>query len=215
MIDRPRRGRGGASNAEETRKLLLDAALRSLATRGYAGTTARSIAADAGTNASVINYHFGGIANLLVAALERSNQERLARYRQATAQVTSASELVATWQTLHAEDVEVGHVAAMVALIGASSAVPGVNDVMAAAFQPWLDLAEEKVTQAVAGNPLGSLVPPDQAAFVILSLFVGIEVLGNLDGYEQRADDLFRTARSLAALVPAGLLGALGGGTTP
>lgn len=217
MNQRPptQRARGGAADPEETRALLLDAALRSLADRGYAATTARGIATAAGTNPGLINYHFGGMRQLLVAALARSNEARLARYRSATAEVASVADLIATWQQLHDEDVAVGHIGAMVALLGATSSVPELRRDLAEVFASWQGFVEEKVAAAVAGTPFGPFLPTEQAAFVILALFVGVELLTGLDGNEERAAELFRAGDLLAGVLPAalssGLLGGSGG----
>lgn len=199
------RGRGGAADAEETRTLLLDAALRSLADHGYAGTTARGIAKEAGTNPASINYHFGGMRRLLVEALRRSNDARLVRYREATAEVDSIPGLIDTWQRLHDEDVAVGHIGAMVALLGATSSDPALRADLAEVFGSWQGFVEEKVTAALAGTPLGPLFPTEQAAFVILALFVGVELLTGLDGNEERATELFRAGALLAGLIPASI----------
>lgn len=214
MNDRrtPPRARGGAANPAETRELLLDAALHSLAEHGYAGTSARVIAAAAGTTPASVNYHFGSVHELLVAAMRRSNERRLAEYEAATEDVASARELVATWQRLHDEDVEQGHIGAMVALLSATGSVPELRSQLAEVFAPWLGFAEEKVKGAVAGTPVAAMFPTEQAAFVILALFIGVELLTNLDGNEDRADELFRAGEMLAALVPSGILATLMGG---
>ena len=209
------RARGGAADPEETKALLLDAALRSLAQHGYAGTTARGIAGAAGANPALINYHFGGMRQLLVAALARSNDARLARYREATAEVDSIAGLIETWQALHDEDVALGHIGAMVALLGATSSDPELRDDLAGIFASWQGFVEEKVAAAAAGTPLGPFLPTEQAAFVILALFVGVELLTGLDGNEERATELFRAGGFLAGLLPtavtSGMLRGLGG----
>ena len=66
-----------------TRARLVEAALQSLQEEGFAGTTARSIAARAGVNQALVFYHFGGVDGLLLAALDASATERLGRYETA------------------------------------------------------------------------------------------------------------------------------------
>lgn len=208
------RARGGAARPGETRELLLAAALRSLAEHGYAGTSARVIAAAAGTTAASVNYHFGSVQDLLVEAMRQSNERRLVRYREATAEVDSAAGLIATWQQLHDEDVAVGHIGAMVALLGATTSAPELRPQIAEIFAPWLDFVGEKVTDALAGTPIAAVFPTEQASFVVLALFVGVELLTNLDGNDDRAAELFRAGEMLAALASSGVLGTvLGGGS--
>src|SRR5438093_1369574 len=54
---------------EETRAALVAAALETLKTEGFRGTTARAIAGRAGVNQALVFYHFGGVDELLLAAL--------------------------------------------------------------------------------------------------------------------------------------------------
>ena len=133
-----------------------------------------------------------------MAALARSNEARLARYRAATADVLSVADLIRTWQQLHDEDVAVGHIGALVALLGAASTVPELREDLSGIFSSWQGFVEEKVSAAVAGTPLGPFLPTEQAAFVLLALFVGVELLTGLDGNEGRAAELFRAGDLLA-----------------
>src|SRR5205809_142800 len=54
------------------REDLLEGAVRCLYEKGYARTTARDIVEASGTNLGSIGYHYGGMQNLLTAALERA-----------------------------------------------------------------------------------------------------------------------------------------------
>src|SRR6478736_2500735 len=63
-----------------TRRALVDAAIESLRHDGFAGASARTIAARAGVNQSLVFYHFGSVAELLLAALDEVSARRLARY---------------------------------------------------------------------------------------------------------------------------------------
>jgi AcrR family transcriptional regulator len=54
------------------REDLLDGAVRCIYEKGYANTTARDIVEASGTNLGSIGYHYGGMANLMAAALERA-----------------------------------------------------------------------------------------------------------------------------------------------
>jgi TetR/AcrR family transcriptional regulator, regulator of cefoperazone and chloramphenicol sensitivity len=61
-----------------TRERLLDAAERLFAARGFAGTSVREIAEEAGTNLGAINYHFRSKENLYAEVFSR----RIARMRE-------------------------------------------------------------------------------------------------------------------------------------
>ncbi|WP_432824398.1 TetR/AcrR family transcriptional regulator [Dactylosporangium sp. CA-092794] len=57
------------------REDLLEGAVRCLYEKGYARTTARDVVEASGTNLGSIGYHYGGMANLLNAALERALED--------------------------------------------------------------------------------------------------------------------------------------------
>lgn len=63
---------------EDTRHRILQAALRLFGQRGYAGTTTRALAAEAGVNEVTLFRHFGSKKNLLLAAVELFNQAGMA-----------------------------------------------------------------------------------------------------------------------------------------
>lgn len=76
-------GPAAAEGARSTKERLLDAAERLFAAQGVAGTSLRSITAEAGVNVAAVHYHFGSREALLRAVLARRvdpvNRERLRR----------------------------------------------------------------------------------------------------------------------------------------
>ena len=84
----------GSARSADTRRQLVRAAVESLKTEGYAGASARSIAERAGVNQGLVFYHFGSVANLLLAALDAVSAERMVRYQAAAEGATSPTELV-------------------------------------------------------------------------------------------------------------------------
>jgi len=64
----PRRGR--RPGAPDTRAVILAAARELFAAQGFAGTTVRGIAAQAGVDAALVHHYFGTKDDLFVAALE-------------------------------------------------------------------------------------------------------------------------------------------------
>src|ERR1700728_2153681 len=84
----------GSDRSSATRRQLVDAAIETLKADGYVGASARAIAQRAGLNQGLIFYHFGSVANLLLAALDSVSEERLERYEADVSDVTSAIQLV-------------------------------------------------------------------------------------------------------------------------
>ena len=196
------------SRSVATRQQLVEAAIESLRADGYAGSSARSIAARAGVNQGLVFYHFGSVANLLLAALDAVSARRMERYGQAIGRVASPSELVNVASTVFREDLDAGYVGVLVALIAGASSTPGLGPEVSARLGPWFALAEEAITSTV-GAPLGRVLPPADVAYAIVALYLGLEMLTHLDGDRARALALFAHAKNLA-----GLLEALGGTPT-
>ena len=63
---------------KSTQELLMDAAKKVFAERGYAGATVKEIAEEAGVNISLVSYHFDGKDGLYRTCLEQFGEERLA-----------------------------------------------------------------------------------------------------------------------------------------
>lgn len=62
---------------KSTELLLIDAALKVFAARGYAGATVKEISEEAGVNGSLISYHYKGKEGLYRKCLELFGKERL------------------------------------------------------------------------------------------------------------------------------------------
>src|SRR2546428_13587782 len=66
-----------------TKERIVVAALETLKEEGLAGTSARAIARRGNFNQALIFYHFGTLNHLPLPALNRTNPERMAPYREA------------------------------------------------------------------------------------------------------------------------------------
>ena len=64
------RGRGRRRGGPDTRGQILDAARKSFASKGFAGTTIRAVAGDAGVDPALVHHYFGSKDDLFLAALE-------------------------------------------------------------------------------------------------------------------------------------------------
>lgn len=198
---RPRK-RGRASDPEQTKADLVEAAFESLRTFGFRGTTARSIGALSGSNQAAIYYHFGGIEPLLLESLNRSSQKRLSRYQAELGGMTDFRTLVARLQSLYIEDTESGHMTVLAELMGGVTANPELVEGLEEAIRPWLEFVEAKIQEVASTNPLGVFVPAADLADLIFSLITGLELRNRLDGDAERASRLFRLAGLLASALP-------------
>lgn len=193
--------------ALDTKERIVAAALLTLREEGFAGTSARAIAGRAGVNQALVFYHFGTVQELLLAALDATSAERMARYREAFAEVRGLAATVRTAADLYAEDRACGHITVLCELVAGSATAKGLGPEISARLQPWVAFTEETIARATASSPLRRLVPARELAYPVVATYLGVELLAHLDGDHGRADALFatagRAARRLGRLVPA------------
>src|SRR4051812_13390021 len=124
---------------------ILDAAVETLRKEGFAGATSRAIARAGSFNQALVFYYFGSLDSLLVAALERTSEARLACYREALVEVTTLEQLVETLAALYAEDRTSGHMTVVSQMVAGSLTRPALAPQVLERMRPWLALAEETV----------------------------------------------------------------------
>jgi AcrR family transcriptional regulator len=174
------------------------AAIETLKREGYAGTSARAVAATGGFAQGVVFYHFGAMTDLLLSALQETSRQRLEHYEAAVGGVESLPELVAVAGTVFRDDLEAGHVRVLSELIAAASTLPELGPEIGRCVAPWIDFTEAAITRVLAASPLAEAVPARDAAFAIVALYLGMELLTQLNGDAAPAESLFASAERLA-----------------
>src|SRR6185437_2219633 len=106
-------GRPSSSGVEDTREALVRGAVSALKEEGFAGASAREIARRAGCNQGLVFYHFGSVANLLLAALDEVSETRRVHYQAAVDRADGVGELVDAAQSVFEEDLDAGHIAVL------------------------------------------------------------------------------------------------------
>jgi AcrR family transcriptional regulator len=186
---------------EGTRQRIVEAAVQTIKERGFAATSARAIAATGGFNQALVFYHFGSVNDLLVAALDRTSELRMGRYRAAIDAVDTLPQLLAVASEAYQEDLAGGHIQVLAEMIAGASAMPELGPEIAARMQPWITFTEDAVTRVMAGSSLAPLVPSRDLAFAIVSLYLGAAMLTHLAGDAAPAESLFRTGANVGALL--------------
>lgn len=182
---------------------MVEAALQTLIEQGYGGTSVRAIAARGQFNPALVFYHYGGVDELLLAALDRSSTERLERYREALSEPGTPDEVVRRAADLFRQDVEGGHVTAVTELIGASLSKPKLRNDLVARMRPWLELTQQTLELLLADSPLTALVPAAApAAFAIVSVYLGLNMLSRLMPDLSQTEELFQLLEQLARVSP-------------
>ncbi len=186
---------------EGTRQRIVRAALDTLKERGFTATSARAIAATGGFNQALVFYHFGTVNDLLLAALDSTSEQRMARYRAAVAEVHTLSELLRVASEMYREDLEGDHVAVLAELIAGSSSAPELGPEIAARIEPWVAFTEEAVVRVLAESGLSDLLPGRDLAFGIVALYVGVALLARLSDDRSQAESLFESGTRMAGLL--------------
>lgn len=165
-----------ALRGQETRLRILDAAREMLLERGAGATSTRCIAEEAGVPLSLVHYHFGGMQPLLVAVLERQDEELLERQR---ALYAGPGPLAEKWRTACEfldEDIGSGYVRVLYELWAAGLADDELRAAWRANMAQWRDLLTavfEEWGETIEGElPMS----PRAIATLVANVFQGIEI---------------------------------------
>ncbi|WAZ24172.1 TetR/AcrR family transcriptional regulator [Streptomyces cinnabarinus] len=186
----------------ETKTKLLEGALRTLTEQGIAKTSARTVAAAAGVNQALVFYHFGSLNDLLAAACRYGAEQRVARYRERFATITSLSELLALGRGMHEEERASGYVSLLGQLLAGAQTHESLAPATAAGLDLWITEIEQVLTRVLAETPFGEFVDPPGLARAVAASFVGIELYEGVDaqGAGAALDALEQLGRLVTAL---------------
>lgn len=186
-----------------TKLQIVEAAQRTLRSKGFAGTSAREIASEGSFNQALIFYHFGSVKGALLAVLDDVSARRMAAYREEFEAATTATQLVTLVRRTHDEDLEHGYIAVLGEMVAAGMTDPELGPEVAARLEPWIQLVEDKVAEFSAGSPLGAFADPRDVAFALVALYLGVDMLTQLQGSADRANGLLEVGARAAALLDA------------
>ena len=184
-----------------TRERLIDAAIETLKAEGFAGASARAIAATAGVNQALVFYHFGTVNDLLLAALDATSERRMARYQESITSAGQLDELIRVARHVYGEDLDDGHLAVLGAVIAGASTVPDLGPALTARIEPWVAFTAAHLRRILEGSALADLVPAEDLAFAVVALYLGLELLTSLEGDQARAESLFDALERLSTLI--------------
>lgn len=187
----------------QTRERIVEAAIRSLKERGYAGTSARTIARFGRFNQALIYYYFEDLHDLVIAALEEVSRRRLASYEPRVRKARTFEELVDVAARLFQEDVRAGHLTVLSQVLAASLGDRKLGQRVIERLEPWIRLVQETLDRLLRGTVLEELVPQREAALAMIAFYMGTEMLYHLEHDEKRTKALFAFLRGLAPLVSA------------
>ena len=186
-----------------TKATIVQAALQTLKTRGFAGASAREIAKTGNFNQALIFYHFGSVQNVLLAVLDLVSTRRMSAYRPAFDAAGTVSELATLAGDIYRDDLENGYVTVLGEMVAGAVSDPELGREVVLRIQPWLEMVENKVQSLIAGSLFEPLIPSGDIAFAIVALYLGVDMLGHLDQDHARAESLLKLVVRMAPLAQA------------
>lgn len=195
----PMAERKTSKSGQETKDRIIDAALATISSEGLVGTSARAIAKTGDFNQALVFYHFGSVDELLLAALERANVRRMARFDEQLRSVESLAEFVTIARQLHAGMYDTD-AAALSAIVAGWSMSSDLGSRVLATLDPWNELVEVSLRRLLQSHPIAQFLPIEQLAYSFGALFLGLEVMGRLDPEDVRTEAAFTALFALATL---------------
>jgi len=194
---------------------IIDAALHTLTSTGYANTSVRAIATTGGFSPALVFYHFGSVDALLLAVLDRISGERLTRYETRLAEVATLQALGGAMEELYAEDLQLGQLAAVQEIVGAMAFDPALGAEIHARMQKWMTFAEHLASRILAGSPLAGVVDPSVIGSAVIALYMGLEIVARMRGGDSTGSSALMTTLGQAAPWIDQLLGKAPSGRRP
>ncbi len=197
--------RRSSSSSDETKAKIVDATLQTLQDEGIVGASARAIARAGDFNQALIFYHFGSVDGAIVEAVGELSRRRLERYREPLMSVDNLADLINVARELYENDRESGEITILAQAFAGASRDDEMGPAMFDYITEWNGLIEEVVTKAVAASPIGATpmagaFPKREIAMAISALFLGIEMLGQLDPERADTDKMFTSIAAMAQL---------------
>ena len=187
-------------DAGATRERILSAARAVLNRDGAAELSTRSVAAEAGVHLSLIHYYFESREGLLLAVLERINQELLDRQRAMYG--SKDLSLAEKWRqaiTFYRQDLTSGYVRSLMELAGQGFANPRLGSAVRELMKGWRDLLTEVAAEALPRLGVTDIAPAEVAS-AIVTFWYGMELQHSLEITEDEGS-LWQTAETLGRLI--------------
>jgi AcrR family transcriptional regulator len=187
-------------DAAATRERILSAARAVLNRDGAAELSIRSVAAEAGVHLSLIHYYFESREGLLLAVLERINQEMLDRQRLMYGREDLS--LAEKWRqaiAFYRQDLTSGYVRSLMELAGQGFANPRLGSAVRELMRGWRDLLAEVAAEALPRLGVTDIAPAEVAS-AIVTYWYGMELQHSLEITEDEGS-LWQTVETLGRLI--------------
>jgi AcrR family transcriptional regulator len=196
------RVRGAYKKSEASRRQVLDAAVRALAERGFAGTSIGDIARAAGMSKGAVHYHFESKHDLIGQVLEHCAAAMRARVRAAWDVPAEPADkvrraLAEMWR-MRREGIAELRVLADLMAQGLHDA--GIRDKIAAMFAANRGEVVENLMKSLRDFGLEPVLPPEVAARLLLAALDGLALHDFFDPPKSGDDEALQEAVERIAL---------------
>ena len=190
----------GDRSESQTSRAILEAARRCLLAEGFAATSTRKVASEAGVPLSQVHYHFGSKGGLMLALLEAEDRRRLGRQQSMYAADEPLWKRYEQACDFLEDDLDSGYVRILQEMIAAGWSTPAIAEKVRSMQQGWFDLLTDVTTEAE--SQLGGLGPfePREVATLIGIAFIGGEA-EILLGFDRQRMPVRTALRRVAQLI--------------
>ena len=189
------------SSGDETKARIIDATLSTLKEEGIVGTSARAIARAGDFNQALIFYHFGSVNDAIVAAVAHMSDRRMENHRAKLEQASSLPELIRVARELHGDDSTHDNMTVLTQALAGGFNDDEMSAKLYSHLEPWPQMVAETIERVLGDSPVAETMPSRQIADIISALFLGIELLDDLNPGHGHADAMFDSLQSLAELL--------------
>jgi len=193
--------RRSSTAGDETRARILEATLVTLKEEGIVGASARAIARRGDFNQALIFYHFGSVGDAIVGAVDLMSARRMADHRPRLEAVTTLRDLVDVARAMHHEDTANDNMTVLTQAFAGAAGDPVIGPKLYATLAQWSDMVTQSINRVLGDSPLASIASAEQLGQGISALFLGIELLADLDPSSADVDALFDLLMVTASMV--------------
>lgn len=190
-----------SASGDETKARIVQATLTTLKAEGIVGASARAIARTGDFNQALIFYHFGSVDDAIIAAVAHMSGRRLERHREQLEKAQNLPDLIRIARSLHDDDTANENMTVLAQAFAGAAGDPELGPKLYAEFEPWSAMVAATIERVLPDSPVAATVPHRQIADAISALFLGIELLDDLDPARGHAEAMFESLQALAELL--------------
>ena len=101
---------------------------------------------------------------------------------------------------VHTQEQAEGSVNVLTQMLAGATNQPALREGLYHAMTPWLELVEQALGRVLGDSSIRSIMPLNDLAYAVASLFIGLELMTTLDPSGDRPTRLFGSIEQFAGL---------------